>query len=79
MITNNKDNNYVFLYVFVFWIMSILFISIGLNPQKEIFHNYDLKISGPANKTNTDESLLMGHNWMLLAHSPQCTVTLNSN
>ena len=24
-------------------------------------------------------SLLRGDNWMLLAHRPQCTVTLNSN
>ena len=48
MITNNSNDNYVFLYVFMFRIVSMLLMII--NPQKEIFHNsclYGLKVSGP--------------------------------
>ena len=39
MITNNSNNNYVFLNVFMFRIMSMTLMNI--NPQKEVFHHYD--------------------------------------
>ena len=39
MITNNSNNYYVFLNVFMFRIMSLTLRNI--NPQKEIFHHYD--------------------------------------
>ena len=44
MITNNSNNNNnnVFLYVFMFQNMSMLLMNI--NPQKEIFHNYDFPV-----------------------------------
>ena len=42
MITNNSNNYYVFLNVFMFRIMSITLRNI--NPQKEIFHHYDFPV-----------------------------------
>ena len=42
MITNNSDNNYVFLNVFMFRIMSMTLMNI--NPQKEFFHHYDFPV-----------------------------------
>ena len=39
---NNNNDDYVFLNVFMFWIVSILLTNI--NPQKEIFHNYDFSV-----------------------------------
>ena len=42
MITNNSNNNYVFINVFMFRIMSMTLINI--NPQKEIFHHYDFPV-----------------------------------
>ena len=42
MIINNSNNNYVFLNVFMFRIMSMTLINI--NPQKEIFHHYDFPV-----------------------------------
>ena len=59
MITNNNDNNYVFIYVFMFWIMNIL--SMDINPQKEIstitiFLFKRPQTIGTWNQTLTDES-----------------------
>ena len=42
MITNNSNNYYVFLNVFMFRIMSMPLRNI--NPQKEIFHYYDFPV-----------------------------------
>ena len=42
MITNNSNNYYVFLNVFLFRIMSMTLRNI--NPQKEIFHHYDFPV-----------------------------------
>ena len=42
MITNNSNNYYVFLNVFMFRIMSMTLRNI--NPQKEIFHHYDFPV-----------------------------------
>ena len=42
MITKNINNNYVFLNVFMFRIMSMTLMNI--NPQKEIFHHYDFPV-----------------------------------
>ena len=42
MTTTNENNNIVFLYIFMCWIMTIL--SMNINPQKEIFHNYDFSV-----------------------------------
>ena len=42
MITNNSNNYYVFLNVFMFQIMSMTLRNI--NPQKEIFHHYDFPV-----------------------------------
>ena len=42
MITNNSNNNYVFLNVFMFRIMSMTLRTI--NPQKEMFHHYDFPV-----------------------------------
>ena len=42
MITNNSNNNYVFLNVFMFRITSMTLMNI--NPQKEIFHHNDFPV-----------------------------------
>ena len=42
MITNNSNNNYVFLNVFMFRIMIMTLMNI--NPHKEIFHHYDFPV-----------------------------------
>ena len=42
MITNNSNNYYVFLNVFMFRIMSMTLRN--LNPQKEIFHHNDFPV-----------------------------------
>ena len=42
MISNNSNNNYIFFYEFMFRIMSMLLMNI--NPQKEIFRNYDFPV-----------------------------------
>ena len=42
MIINSSNNNYVFLNVFMFRIMSMTLMNI--NPQKEIFHHYDFPV-----------------------------------
>ena len=66
MITNNSNNNYVFLNVFMFQIMSMTLMNI--NPQKEIFHHYDFKVSEPEIRhlsANHPEICLVGN----------CTVT----
>ena len=42
IVTNKKNTNMSFNYVFMFWNMSILLMNI--NPQKEIFHSYDFSV-----------------------------------
>ena len=42
MITKNSNNNYVFLNVFMFRIMSMTLMNI--NPQKKNFHHYDFPV-----------------------------------
>ena len=69
MITNNSNNNYVFLNVFMFRIMSMTLRNI--NPQKEIFHHYDFPVY-TTSKYRDPKLDTANHPWMLW-----CRVTLH--